>query len=84
MMMLYEINNVEKGNSFGKAIKAARRAAGLDQESLALLVGVSLSAVKKWEAGSCRPTPTNITKLTAVLSSVPEEYKKAITESYTK
>lgn len=82
MMMIYE--NSKKENSFGKAIKAARRAAGLDQESLALLVGVSVSAVKKWESGNCRPTPTNITKLTAVLSSIPEEYKTAITESYTK
>ena len=81
MMMLYEI---KKENGFGKAIKAARRAAGLDQESLALLVGVSVSAVKKWESGNCRPTPTNITKLAAVLHSIPEEYKTAITEGYTK
>lgn len=81
-MTIYANNG--KGNSFGKAIKAARRAAGFDQESLALLVGVSVSAVKKWEAGTCRPTPTNITKLTAVLSGIPEEYKTAITESYTK
>ena len=82
MMMIYESD--KKGNSFGKAIKAARRAAGFDQESLALLVGVSVSTVKKWEAGNCRPTPTNITKLTAVLSSVPDEYKEALTEGYTK
>lgn len=81
MMTIYEPEGKE--NSFGKAIKAARRAAGLDQESLALLVGVSVSAVKKWESGNCRPTPTNITKLTAVLSSIPEEYKAALTESYT-
>lgn len=82
MMMIYENNG--NGNGFGKAIKAARRAAGFDQESLALLVGVSVSAVKKWEAGTCRPTPTNITKLTAVLSSIPDEYKEALTEGYTK
>lgn len=81
MMTIYEPEGKE--NSFGKAIKAARRAAGFDQESLAILVGVSVSAVKKWEAGNCRPTPTNITKLTAVLSSIPEEYKTAIIESYT-
>lgn len=82
MMTIYEPERNE--NSFGKAIRAARRAAGLDQESFALLVGVSVSAVKKWEAGNCRPTPTNITKITAVLSSVPEEYKTALTEGYTK
>lgn len=81
MMTIYEPEGKE--NSFGKAVKAARRAAGLDQESLALLVGVSVSAVKKWEAGNCRPTPTNITKLTAVLSSIPDEYKEALTEGYT-
>lgn len=82
MMTIYEPERKE--NSFGKAIKAARRAAGFDQESLAILVGVSVSAVKKWEAGNCRPTPTNITKLKAVLSSIPEEYKEALTEGYTK
>ena len=82
MMTIYEKKNNE--NSCGKAIRAARRAAGFDQESLALLVGVSVSAVKKWESGNCRPTPTNITKLTAVLHSIPEEYKTAITEGYTK
>ena len=82
MMTIYDNNRKE--NSFSKAIKAARRAAGLDQESLAILVGVSVSAVKKWEEGNCRPTPTNITKLKAVLSSIPEEYKEALTEGYTK
>ncbi len=84
MTMFYEISEVKKENRFGKAIKAARRAAGLDQESLSLLVGVSVSAVKKWESGNCRPTPTNVTKLTAVFSSLPEEYKEAITEGYAK
>ena len=83
MMTIYDNNRKE--NSFGKAIKAARRAAHLDQESFALLVGVSVSTIKKWEAGSCRPTPTNIAKVAAVLApNVPEEYINALTEEYAK
>lgn len=83
MMTIYK--EVPARNSFKKAIREARRAAHLDQESLALLVGVSVSTIKKWEAGSCRPTPTNIAKVAAVLApNVPEEYINALTEEYAK
>ena len=44
MMTIYDNNR--KKNSFGKAIKEARRVAGFDQEILAILVGVSVSSVK--------------------------------------
>lgn len=82
MMTIYDSKKPK--NTFAKAVREARRAAGFDQESFALLVNVSISTIKKWEAGNCRPTPTNISKMIAVLAGIPEEYKEAIINEYAK
>ncbi|MBQ3127375.1 MAG: helix-turn-helix transcriptional regulator, partial [Clostridia bacterium] len=41
-------------------ITLCRRRAGLSQESLAELVGVSRQAVSKWECGDAVPEPAKI------------------------
>lgn len=43
------------GKHCGEQILAARRRAGLSQEGLATLVGVSPQAVRKWECGKTYP-----------------------------
>ena len=49
-------------------IRAARKSAGFTQEALAEAVGVSRTAVAKWENGECLPDIENLITLTEVLS----------------
>lgn len=46
----------ETSTSLGDYIRAARTAAQLSQEGLAILVGHSQAAVSTWEAGDSVPT----------------------------
>ena len=48
---------------FEKRLYDLRKKAGLSQEELANLVGVTRQAVQKWEAGSSRPDMDNLTAL---------------------
>lgn len=49
--------------TLGERIKACRQAAGLSQEKVAELVGVSRQAVTKWESGQSAPSTENLFRL---------------------
>jgi len=49
--------------SLPEALRKARRAAGLSQEKLAELSGFDETTIAKWERGSNRPFPANVTRL---------------------
>ena len=49
--------------SLGEKIKACRQNAGMSQEKVAELVGVSRQAVTKWEANQSAPNTENMFKL---------------------
>ncbi len=53
--------------TLGDRIKRRRRAAGLTQDRLAELVGVSRQAVAKWEGGLSLPSAENLFKLAKAL-----------------
>ena len=48
---------------FRERLFELRRQAGLSQEELANLVGVTRQAVQKWEAGASRPDMDNLVSL---------------------
>ena len=48
-------------------IAAVRKAAGLTQEQLGELVGVSRQAVSKWESGETQPTTDKLPQLAMLL-----------------
>ena len=50
-----------------RALRAARRAAGLTRDGLAAAAGVSTTTVKAWENGARTPLPTTQVRLAAVL-----------------
>lgn len=51
----------------GNRIRKARAQAGLSQDKLAELVGVSRSALARWESGDNEPTLYNLSRLAIVL-----------------
>ncbi len=53
----------------GERIKNCRKNAGLSQDKLAELVGVSRQAVAKWEAGQSAPSTENLFRLAEVLGT---------------
>ena len=59
--------------TFGEKFKAARKEAGLSQEQLATKLGVSRSAVAKWESGKGLPDVSNL-KVIAQLLDVSIDY----------
>jgi len=54
-------------------IRELRERAGLSQMQLAVKVGVSLGAVRLWEAGKAEPKGRNLLKLAEVLGVHPAE-----------
>jgi transcriptional regulator with XRE-family HTH domain len=54
-------------------IRELRERAGLSQMRLAVLVGVSLGAVRLWESGKAEPKARHLLKLAEVLGVRPEE-----------
>ena len=55
--------------ALGEKIRACRQDAGLSQEKVAELVGVSRQAVTKWEANQSAPSTENLFKLAAVFGT---------------
>lgn len=53
----------------GQRIKACRQAAGISQEKVAELVGVSRQAVTKWETGQSAPSTENLFKLAEIFGT---------------
>ena len=51
----------------GKRIRQARELAGFTQEKLAETIGVSRTAVSRWESGEIDPTIEHLIQLTHVL-----------------
>lgn len=51
----------------GKRIKLARELAGLTQEKLAEIIGVSRTAVVRWESGETVPTVDHLIEMTGIL-----------------
>jgi transcriptional regulator with XRE-family HTH domain len=52
----------------GAEIRRARQAAGLRQLDVARKVGVTRSAVSRWERGLDEPSPDRLAALTALLA----------------
>lgn len=50
---------------FKERLKELRAARGISQMQLAVAVGISQSAIAKWELGKTEPTATAIVKLAA-------------------
>ena len=55
--------------ALGERIKACRQEAGISQEKVAELVGVSRQAVTKWEAGQSAPNTENLFKLAEIFGT---------------
>ena len=55
--------------ALGERIKACRQSAGLSQEKVAELVGVSRQAVTKWETGQSAPSTENLFRLAEILGT---------------
>lgn len=54
-------------NSLGQRIRAARESAGFTQESLAEAVGVSRTAVARWESDDIEPKLQNLISIAELL-----------------
>ena len=52
--------------ALGERIKACRQSAGMSQEKVAELVGVSRQAVTKWEVNQSAPNTENLFKLAEI------------------
>jgi len=59
--------------SFGDWLKRRRKALDLTQASLARRIGISVGAVRKWEADERRPSRDVVERLADVLNVPPEE-----------
>lgn len=65
-------------NEIGKKIKHLRKHAGYTQERLAEMIGVSSTAVAKWENGYSEPTLQNVVHLSE-LFGVSSDYLLGVT-----
>ena len=54
-------------NSLGQRIRSARESSGFTQESLAEAVGVSRTAVARWESDDSEPKLQNLVSIAEVL-----------------
>ena len=57
----------DETDTLGGKIKAYRYSNGLSQRKLALLLGVSFTAIKSWEENEFTPTPVHHKQLTELL-----------------
>ena len=55
--------------ALGERIKACRQSAGMSQEKVAELVGVSRQAVTKWEVNQSAPNTENLFKLAEIFGT---------------
>lgn len=66
----------------GTRIKIARKQKGLTQEQLAEVIGVSRSAISRWESGDMEPTIKNLAELARTLD-VSSDHLLGLDESRT-
>jgi transcriptional regulator with XRE-family HTH domain len=59
--------------AFGENLRAAREAAGMTQEGLALATGLDMANISRYEAGDREPRITMVARLAAHLSVTPGE-----------
>ena len=77
----YQVKEFKKDMlGLGNRIKKARAQAGLSQDKLAELVGVSRPALARWESGDNEPTLCNLSRLAVVLH-VSSDYLLCIEEN---
>lgn len=62
--------------AFGRQLRGLREAAGLSQDALAALVGVSKTTIQNWEAGLAVPRSDYIATVSAVLEVDADELLK--------
>ena len=55
--------------ALGERIKACRQSAGMSQEKVAQLLGVSRQAVTKWEVNQSAPNTENLFKLAEIFGT---------------
>ena len=58
-------------------IREIRIGRSMTQQELAKVIGISQSAVAKWESGSCQPSLDNLLKAAAVLGCSMDELIKS-------
>lgn len=68
--------------SFGKFIANRRHYMGLTQEELAVRIGVSKSAVAKWETNGGLPDRDNMKRLSEVINVSVDELHRVINTIY--
>jgi transcriptional regulator with XRE-family HTH domain len=71
----YDLSLQANSGSMAARIRAARAYAGLRQNRVAELLGISVAALRRIEAGETRPDPEQLDRL-AVLCSVPVEFMR--------
>jgi transcriptional regulator with XRE-family HTH domain len=71
----YDLSLQANSGSMAARIRAARAYAGLRQNRVAELLGISVAALRRIEAGETRPDPEQLDRL-AVLCSVPAEFMR--------
>jgi transcriptional regulator with XRE-family HTH domain len=64
--------------SLPEALRMARRAAGLSQEELAKLAGCDETTIAKWERGSNRPFPANVTRLRRIFEAIGQTLPESV------
>lgn len=61
------------GMNFSESLSKYRKAAGISQERLADMLGVSRQAVSKWETGETQPEMANLLAICKILKVTPDE-----------
>lgn len=69
------------GRSFGRVLRAQRKARGLTQEQLALAAGVQRNFVSELELGQKQPSLLTVFKLAQVLQVTPAELVRLTSET---
>ena len=73
------------GMYFNESLSKYRKSAGISQEKLADMLGVSRQAVSKWETGETQPEMANLMAICRILNITPNELlgyeKKAYKEN---
>ncbi len=70
----------KKYEALGRALRAAREAAGLSTSDVANDCGVSANCVSKWERGLNRPGPKHAASLGAVFPELVSQLTRALAE----
>jgi len=56
-----------------RAIKELRQKLGLSQEALARRLGVTVLTVRRWEKGTCKPSPLALLRIEELMRQMRDE-----------